>query len=119
MKNGHGEYPEDKTMTNDQKRGTLYSLEASWRSGTGPLIIAQRSLSPPQRLSAFTLTETLVTISIIAILIALLLPALARARDLALQIECASNLRQIGVALEEYSNENRGHYPLTCAFTYG
>ena len=60
----------------------------------------------------FTIIELLVVISIIALLIALLLPALARAKSLALQIQCASNMRQIGVAMEEYANEYRGMYPL-------
>ena len=70
---------------------------------------------------AFTLTEILVVMSIIAILIALLLPALARARQLALRIEGASNLRQIGIALHEYADAYRGAYPLACTsdFTFG
>ena len=86
MKNGHGENPEGETMIvdprsliNDQKRGTLYFLKAFRRIETGPLIIDHRSLSPPPWPPAFTLTEILVTISIIAILMALLLPALAMA----------------------------------------
>ncbi len=59
----------------------------------------------------FTLIELLVVISIIALLIALLLPALARAKRLALRIQDASNMQQIGIAMHEYANEYRGQYP--------
>ncbi|MGC9261781.1 MAG: type II secretion system protein [Phycisphaerae bacterium] len=61
----------------------------------------------------FTLIELLVVITIIALLIALLLPALAKAKMLANRIVCASNMRQIGIALHEYADEYRGQYPLT------
>ena len=60
------------------------------------------------RRPGFTLLELLVVIAIIAILIALLLPALAAVRNLAESTVCLSNLRQCGMALQEYANENTG-----------
>ncbi|MHB1767407.1 MAG: type II secretion system protein, partial [Phycisphaerae bacterium] len=71
-----------------------------------------------KRRNAFTLIELLVVISIIAILIALLFPALARAKQLAVRIQGASNLRQIGIALQEYANTYRGQYPLAQVSDY-
>jgi prepilin-type N-terminal cleavage/methylation domain-containing protein len=64
------------------------------------------------RAGAFTLIELLVVIGIIGALVAILLPALRKARLSAQQTVCASNLRQMGAALMMYVNENRQRLPL-------
>ena len=65
-----------------------------------------------KRRSGFTLVELLVVIGIVAVLIAILLPALNKARQQAYSIACRSNLRQIGIAVQLYVNQFSSAMPV-------
>jgi prepilin-type N-terminal cleavage/methylation domain-containing protein/prepilin-type processing-associated H-X9-DG protein len=67
--------------------------------------------SQNQGWKAFTLIELLVVIAIIAILAAMLLPALARAKDKAIRVSCMNNLKQMNIAFTVYGNDNKDKTP--------
>jgi prepilin-type N-terminal cleavage/methylation domain-containing protein len=74
----------------------------------------KKTIHPQRSLAAFTLIELLVVIAIIAILAAMLLPALSAAKQKAYQINCTSNLKQVGLAIQMYVNDNGELLPGPC-----
>jgi prepilin-type N-terminal cleavage/methylation domain-containing protein len=75
------------------------------------------SRTPTRRNSAFTLIEVVVVVGIVAILAALLLPAVQSAREAARRLHCAANLKQIGIALHNYEIANGGFPPSSLGFS--
>lgn len=103
-----------RTMVDDPNTSRADVSPTAKPSGSG--LLGYRLLRAQQRRpAAFTLIELLVVISIIAVLIALLLPALAKAKALSEEVVCASNMRQVDLAAYEYAQSNGGRGPIFMA----
>jgi prepilin-type N-terminal cleavage/methylation domain-containing protein/prepilin-type processing-associated H-X9-DG protein len=78
-----------------------------------PLLASHSATNSSRRATraGFTLIELLVVITIISLLIAILLPALQKAREAANNVKCMSNMRQVGTAIYTYANDNEGRLP--------
>src|SRR5579863_7345917 len=78
-------------------------------------VIPQKKSNSGSRNGAFTLIELLVVIAVIAILAALLLPALSMSKAYARSSACKNHLRQMGLALQMYVHDNQSKYPFYLA----
>lgn len=104
------ETPSRGLSVHDYRLGQRVQLETT-TGYTSDLVVPVRASC-----LGFTLIELLVVIAIIAVLAALLLPALASAKRRARSMQCLSNLRQVGIAVRMYADDNEGNLPIAPGF---
>ena len=99
--------PNDQIISNDQTRGIVAGAAARFVFRPQQAFVLRHSGFGG--CPAFTLLEMLSVIVLLALLVALLLPALSRSKASARQIRCAANLRQLGLAAQMYWDDNNGN----------
>src|SRR6267142_2893538 len=94
-----------------RNRGCALRRQIANAKKTEARFTSMRTYPPRKAQTGFTLIELLVVIAIIAILAALLLPALSQAQGRAKRIPCVNNLRQTGLAFHTFAHDHGGQFP--------